>query len=73
MTKAFINQIDHREDLTHYGDDELSLRVFNDEYLYTMRNRRALFNILNEQFISTLGQMKVLIDDIAQDNEEWLT
>ncbi len=62
-----------REDLTHYSDDELSLRVFNDEYLYTMRNRRALFNILNEQFISTLGQMKVLIDDIAQDNEEWLT
>jgi uncharacterized protein Smg (DUF494 family) len=59
-----------REDLTHYSDDELSLRVFNDEYLYTMRNRRGLFTILEEQFIYSKVQRNILIEDIAQDNEE---
>lgn len=62
-----------REDLTHYSDDELSLRVFNDEYLYTMRNRRGLFKILEEQFIYSKVQRNILIEDIEQDNEESLT
>ena len=67
--KPFINQIDHREDLTHYGEDELSLRVFNDEYFYENRHHHGLMNLLHEQFIFTYGQAKTLADDLQNDRE----
>jgi hypothetical protein len=67
---TYANEIDNREDLTHYSDDELSLRVFNDEYLYTMRHRRGLFPLLEEQFIYSRVQRNFLIEDIERDIEE---
>ena len=39
-------------DLTNYSDDELSLMVFNDEYLYIEREHEGyLLALCNEEFM----------------------
>lgn len=60
----------NKEDITQYSEDELSLRVFNDEYLYSIRHKLRLWAEINEMFKYTKEQRNILIDDIRQDNEE---
>ena len=56
-------------DITRYGENELSLNVFNDEYLYNARlNKSYLMALISEEFIYTDEQMDVLIQDL--DDEE---
>jgi len=55
-------------DITQYGENELSLHVFNDEYLYNARlNKSYLIDIINETFIYTDEQMDVLIQDLDEE------
>jgi len=56
-------------DLTGYGDDELSLMVFNDEYLYAERHGDNLVGLL-EDYKFTDTQMSVLKEDLESDLEE---
>ena len=56
------------EDLTHYSNNELSLRVFNIEPLYRIRsNQVELFSTLDELFTYTDEQHDELISDLAED------
>jgi len=58
------------KDLTRYGDQELSLNVYNDEYFYIERNNRDyLMALLAEEFIYTPGQMRELINDLDQEED----
>lgn len=57
-------------DLTQYGEQELSLHVFNDEYLYNIRHRMFLKDILDDTFIYTDEQWIELQADLEQDAEE---
>lgn len=52
------------EDLTQYTDDELSLRVFNDEGLYNIRHTAGLADALDSLFIYTNEQLSVLQTDL---------
>ena len=55
-------------DITRYGENELSLNVFNDEYLYNARlNKSYLMALISEEFIYTDEQMDVLIQDLDED------
>jgi len=56
-----------REDITRYSDDDLSLRVFNDESLYYLRHDSDLISILEEYYIFTEEQLQVLSDDLDED------
>ena len=57
-----------KEDLTRYTDDELSLRVFNDESLYCLRRYpHALQEAIENLFIFTDAQRDQLRDDITDD------
>jgi hypothetical protein len=59
------------KDLTIYGDEELSLNVFNDEYFYFERNDRPyLMALIAEEFYYTPEQMAVLITDLYDDEAE---
>ena len=57
-------------DCRQYSDNELSMIVFNDEFLYNQRHR------MNEVLLSEMGikytseQYTVLLDDIAEDIEQ---
>jgi hypothetical protein len=56
-------------DLTLYGEQELSLNVFNDEYFYIEReNRPYLMALIDEEFVYTDEQMEELVQDL--DDEE---
>ena len=57
-------------DITRYGENELSLNVFNDEFLYNqaMRGSRDyLITLIDETFEYTDEQMDVLIQDLDED------
>lgn len=57
-----------RQDLTMHSDDELSLWVFNDEYLYKMRRQWAsVVEVLTETFKFNDEQLEVLKKDIEDD------
>ena len=62
------------QNLTMYGDQELSLNVFNDEYFYSERNYNGkndyVIALVEEEFIYTPEQMTVLIQDLNDDREE---
>ena len=62
------------QDLTQYTDQELSLRVFNEEYFYIERNHNGNSNylkaLINEEFHYTSEQMDVLEQDLIDDLEE---
>ena len=51
-------------DLTQYTDNELSMVVFNDEGLYSMRHDSDLIAELEEVFTFTPCQLLVLLDDL---------
>jgi hypothetical protein len=58
-------------DLRPYGENELSLRVFNEEYFYVERhNRPYLMALINEEFLYGPEHMAVLIEDLDADAEE---
>ena len=60
-----------KTNLTNYNDDELSLQVFNNEYLYNQRyNVDDLITLLDDYFIYTEDQKDVLIEDIEEDLKE---
>jgi len=58
-------------DLTQFGNSELSLIVFNDEYFYSERgNREYLLALIKEEFIYTPDQLEELITDLDDDEKE---
>ena len=60
----------NKQDVTMQSDDELSLIVMNDEYLYKGRHRRNFINEIKEMFTYTDAQLDVLKQDLADDLEE---
>lgn len=60
-----------KNNITNYSDDELSLYVFNDEYLYNLRyNIDILKSVLDENFIYNEDQYNTLLNDIEDDEKE---
>ena len=59
-----------RQSLYRQSDDELSLIVFNTEYLYNIRHKKALFRILRADYQFTNKQLAVLKADLKDDLEE---
>tara|TARA_B110000285_G_scaffold202710_1_gene238219 strand:- start:22 stop:219 length:198 start_codon:yes stop_codon:yes gene_type:complete len=58
--------------LTNYSDNELSLLVMNDEdYYIQMENPKLLLETLYQDFIYTDKQLKVLIDTMREDYEDY--
>jgi len=58
-------------DLTMYGDQELSMMVFNTEWLYNLRhNHLSLMVAVDEEFKYTPEQMEELLIDIDEDAGE---
>ena len=51
-------------DLTEYSDRELSMVVYNDSGLYSMRHDSDLTSVLEEYCIFTPCQLLVLLDDL---------
>ncbi len=51
-------------DLTQYTDNELSMVVYNDSGLYSMRHDSDLISELEEWFNFTPCQLLVLLDDL---------
>ncbi len=58
-------------DITMYGDNELSLIVFNDEWLYNQRwDEASLLETIKEYYIYTDDQLDELIQALEDDREE---
>jgi len=57
------------EDITGYSNQELSLRVFNDEYLYSCRHSTDLVSLLDYYYTYTSDQMSELNTDLSDDSE----
>ena len=54
-----------KEDLREYSDEELSRRVFGDEFLYCVRyNMKQLNAVLDEIFVYSDEQYNELVKDI---------
>lgn len=60
------------KDIRHYSVNELSLLVFNDEFLYQWRHTSRLIDIINDIYIYTDEQLEVLNEDLNQDLDEVL-
>ena len=59
------------KDLTIYNNEELSNQVFNDEYFWNEKDDlRYLFDLINEEFITTKEQRGQLIGDLTEYNAE---
>lgn len=56
-----------KKDLTQHSDGELSLLVFNDEYLYCLRHDDRLFPAINELYTYSRAQMMELLKDLEGD------
>ena len=68
MKGIFMNK---KRDITMRSEYELSLLVFNDEFLYNRRFKQNFTDILDELFIYTGEQLDVLNEDLKADlNEE---
>lgn len=59
----------NKKDITKYSDNELSLWVFNDEALYSLRRSINLKILLEQYFIFTDEQFEVLEQDLKDDLE----
>jgi hypothetical protein len=59
-----------KNDITEYGDGELSMVVFNDIGFYNDRHSPALRDMVEELFIFTEEQWQELENDLADDLEE---
>lgn len=60
----------NKQDLTQYSDSELSLLVFNEEWLYNDRHKPWFIDSLEEFFIYSAKQLGELKQDIQADLEE---
>ena len=58
------------EDLTEYGEQELSLRVFNEESLYNDRHSLNFIDSLREIFVFDSEQLEELKTDLEDDLKE---
>ena len=58
------------ENLTEYGKQELSLRVFNEENLYLNRHNKDFIESLNELFVFNSEQLEELKQDLEDDLNE---
>lgn len=56
-------------DITTHGYAELSLLVYNDEYLYRARFRRDFLSMIGELFIFTQDQMNDLMSVLDEERE----
>lgn len=56
-----------KQNLREYSDNELSLVVFNDEYLYAIRHRRIFMQTIEKYFLYTEEQLEVLKQDLESD------
>ncbi len=56
-------------DITQHSETELSLLVYNDEYLYRARFRRDFLSMIGELFIFTQEQMIDLMSTLDEDRE----
>jgi len=56
--------------ITQYSDEELSMVVFNTEFLYNMRHDNDLWEILDEGYLYTVEQREQLEKDLAEDLED---
>lgn len=56
-----------KQNLTEYSNNELSLMVFNDEYLYNRRHTSNFIDLLDELFIYNDEQLEVLQNDLNDD------
>tara|TARA_R110000744_G_scaffold360412_1_gene467924 strand:+ start:739 stop:975 length:237 start_codon:yes stop_codon:yes gene_type:complete len=53
------------EDLKKYSENELSLLVFNTEYLYkSIDNQDVLLSKLDNKYIYSKKQLSILLEDI---------
>jgi hypothetical protein len=58
------------EDLTKYGEQELSLRVMNEESLYNDRHSLNFIDSLREIFVFNSEQLEELKTDLEDDLKE---
>jgi hypothetical protein len=65
--------MNQKTDITMYSEDELSLRVFNEEELYRERHDPNFKKMIEDTFIYTRDQLITLCRDLAgeYDNVEW--
>lgn len=59
-----------KKSLYGYSDDELSLIVFNTEYLYNQRHKRGFIRNLLQDYRATKKQIAVLKQDLLSDKVE---
>lgn len=59
-----------KTDLTEYGEEELSLNVFNDEGLYLRRRDVDFLGLIDEIFIYTKPQLEELKNDLIEDEND---
>jgi len=59
-----------KQDLTQYGDQELSCMVFNTESLYLNRNESYFIGSLKKLFIFSENQLEELLISLKEDQEE---
>jgi hypothetical protein len=53
------------QDLKKYSENELSLLVFNTEYLYNLiDNEDLLLSVLDNKYIYSKSQLSILLEDI---------
>lgn len=56
-----------RQSLYRYGEDELSLIVFNTEHLYIQRHERGFIKKLLQDYQCTNKQIAILKEDLQAD------
>ena len=59
-----------KTDITEYSDRELSLIVFNTEYLYQIRHRYDFIEMIKDLFTYRPEQLEELLTDLEEDLEE---
>lgn len=65
-----MGNLNQKQDLREYSENELSLWVFNDEWLYNQRHSRSFLILIYETFEYTADQLRVLIEDLDADAAE---
>lgn len=56
-----------KQDITMHSDLELSLMVFNTEWLFNSRKRPSFIARLKELYVFTDEQLDVLLTDLAEE------
>ena len=57
--------------IKHFSNEELSSRVFEDEYLYRLRHRtRLLIETIDDMYIYDDVQLETLLNDIQEQERD---